>query len=160
MTGELLIRLGIAAGLAAMGWGGYLMFNWALLYRASHKKLGLEGFKPGKPAILYFTTPHCQPCKTIQRPALARLAGLVGDAVTVIQVDAQERPDLAEAWGVLSVPTTFLIDSSGEPRGVNHGTASAEKLLGQLARIEGKPLEKLTAETQAAQEQPASLGSD
>lgn len=160
MTAELLMRLGLAAGLMAAGWGTYLALNRALLRRASRKKLGLEGFKPGKSTILYFTTPHCLPCKTVQRPALAKLAEMVGDGVEVIQVDALERPDLAEAWGVLSVPTTFLIDSSGEPRGVNHGTASAEKLLGQLERIEGKPLKTQSAETQKAQEQSVSLGSD
>jgi len=40
---------------------------------------------------------------------------------------------------VLSVPTTFIIDSQGRPRRVNHGVASAEKLLNQIEEVEGYP---------------------
>ena len=50
----------------------------------------------------------------------------------VLEMDATQEPDLASSWGVLSVPTTFLIDSRGKLRHVNHGVASAEKLLTQL----------------------------
>jgi len=32
----------------------------------------------------------------------------------------------------MSVPTTFVIDVTGKPRYVNHGIATAEKLLQQL----------------------------
>jgi len=55
----------------------------------------------------------------------------------VIEVDAEARPDLANYWGVLSVPTTFIIDARGEPRRVNHGVASTDKLLGQLEEVAG-----------------------
>lgn len=154
MTVEILIRVGMAVGVMLLGWGGARLGNRLLLKRASRNRMGLDGFAPGRPAILYFTTPQCQPCKTIQRPALARLAEITGGGVTVIRVDANDRPDLAEGWGVLSVPTTFLIDSSGEARGVNHGAASAEKLLGQLERIEGKGLEAATAGVNSQVEAP------
>jgi len=35
----------------------------------------------------------------------------------------------------LSVPTTYLIDRGGQPRHVNHGVASAEKLMTQIQDI-------------------------
>jgi hypothetical protein len=47
-------------------------------------------------------------------------------------VDASAQPEVAQEWGVLSVPTTFVIDASGKPRFVNHGVANAEKLIQQL----------------------------
>jgi thioredoxin-like negative regulator of GroEL len=100
----------------------------------------LEQQRPGVAAILYFTTPTCQPCKTVQRPALRKLGELLGDRLQIVQVDATDRPDLADYWGVLSVPTTFIIDSKGQPRRMNHGVASAQKLLRQLESIEGRIL--------------------
>ena len=135
-----LLRLFLAAGIIAVGLGVYTLFNRLLLRRARGSQLGLEGYQPGRPAILYFTMPGCVPCKTTQRPALARLMEMTGAKVQLIEVDVIERPDLAESWGVLSVPTTFVIDSEGQPRRVNHGVALAEKLLEQLESAEGHAL--------------------
>jgi thiol-disulfide isomerase/thioredoxin len=136
------IRLLVAIGLIGFGIGGYTLVNRLLLKQANRRQLGLEGLRPDSPAILYFTTPYCVPCKTTQRPALERLLELTGEQVQVIQVDAVKQPKLAERWGVLSVPTTFVIDSKGQARRVNHGIASTEKLLGQLEEVEGHPLRR------------------
>ncbi|MFN3492746.1 MAG: thioredoxin family protein, partial [Anaerolineales bacterium] len=90
---------------------------------------------PNKPVIVYFTTPDCVPCKTIQRPALDKLTSTFGDNLQVIEIDATERPDLAKTWGVMSVPTTFLLNSKGEARYVNNGVTRAEKLMEQLQTL-------------------------
>ena len=58
-------------------------------------------------------------------------------AVQVIEVDASSHPDVANYWGVLSVPTTFIIDSHGEARRVNHGVTSADKLQAQIVAVRG-----------------------
>jgi thioredoxin-like negative regulator of GroEL len=92
----------------------------------------LDGFSPGTPAILYFTTPTCMPCKTLQRPAIQEVQQTLGDRIQIIEVDASQRIDLANEWGVMSVPTTFILDKDGRPRQINHGVARAEKLLAQL----------------------------
>lgn len=137
---EILFRLLVAAALIAVGFGGYHLINWALLRRVAKKRLELGVITPGIPVILYFTIPGCIPCKTVQRPALKHLQDLVGSNLQVVEVDAVERSDLADYWGVLTVPTTFIIDSSGEPRHVNQGVTQAEKLLLQLEKIEGRSL--------------------
>jgi len=97
----------------------------------------LETIRPGIPAILYFTTPTCVPCKTVQRPALAHLQERLGDSIQVIEIDAAAQPELANYWGVLSVPTTFIIDGRGRPRRVNHGVSSADKLQRQIEEVAG-----------------------
>jgi len=53
----------------------------------------------------------------------------------VVEIDASERPDLAKRWGVMSVPTTFLLDAHGEARYVNNGVARVEKLMEQVQTL-------------------------
>jgi thioredoxin 1 len=106
-----------------------------ILSRAQQKTLGLESFRLGVPGILYFTSPACLPCKTVQRPALERLQETLGEGVQVIEVDCSARPELADYWGVLSVPTTFILDAQGRARAVNHGVTREQKLMEQLQNL-------------------------
>jgi thiol-disulfide isomerase/thioredoxin len=122
--------------LAGLGWLTYRTISGYILRRHAGLTLRLDGYHPGQPAILYFTAPGCGPCETIQRPALLELEALSNGRVQVIEVDAIEQPGLADAWGVLTVPTTFVIDSRGRPRGVNHGVARAGKLAHQLTAVD------------------------
>ncbi len=95
----------------------------------------LAARRPGIPAILYFTSPTCVPCKTTQRPALQALLTELGDTVQVIEVNALEQTDVADRWGVLSVPTTFVLDRQGTPRQVNYGVTSPDTFKQQLAGL-------------------------
>ncbi len=113
----------------------YWLIGRLLLARNARRALRLDEYRLGRPAILYFTTPDCAPCRTIQCPALESLVELLGAQLQIIEVNALEQPELADVWGVLSVPTTFLIDAQGRPRGMNHGVARAPKLLAQLQKI-------------------------
>jgi thioredoxin 1 len=134
---DLLIRILWTVLIAGLLLGAYWLVNRVILARARGKRLGLENLQPGLPAVLYFTTPDCIPCKTVQRPALIRLQQVMGEALQLIEVDAALQPELADYWGVLSVPTTFIIDAHGIARGVNHGIASAEKLQAQIEQVSG-----------------------
>ena len=124
----------IAAGLAV-----FWAFNrWQLhrLGRASSAEApGLEGRRPGAAAVLYFTTADCSICRVAQKPALEQLKAALGEQVQVFEVNATERPAVADHWGVLSVPTTFIIDPAGQPRRVNHGLTNRDKLTAQLAEF-------------------------
>ena len=137
MPPDFLVRALWALLIAGFLIGAYWMVNKFILARVRGKHLGLEALRPGVPAILYFTTPDCVPCKTMQRPAIARLQAGLGDSLQVIEVDAASQPELADYWGVLSVPTTFIIDEYGQARRVNHGVASADKLQAQIEEITG-----------------------
>jgi thioredoxin 1 len=126
----------VALIIIGVGVGFFWLISRILITRARGKRLGLEAIKPGIPAILYFTTPDCLPCKTVQRPELQKLAARLEPDLQIIEVDASSQPELADYWGVLSVPTTFIIDSKGRPRQVNYGVTRADKLFKQIQSAE------------------------
>src|SRR5687768_2696883 len=84
------------------------------------------------PTILYFTTPSCVQCRAQQTPAIERLRSYIGDRLQVRQVDALAEPETAERFGILTVPTTVVLDAAGKVLAVNLGFASTEKLASQL----------------------------
>ena len=135
MNTEILLRFVIALAIIGFGLLIYWWMNQRLLSRAQTNGHALIGKLPHKPVIVYFTTPDCVPCKTIQRPALNQLSNAMGDKLEVIEIDATQRPDLASEWGVFSVPTTFLLNDRGEARYVNNGVARIEKLMEQLQSL-------------------------
>ena len=135
MNAEILLRFVLAIGIIGLGAFAYWLINQRLLIRARNNVFTLFNELPDKPVLVYFTTPDCVPCKTVQRPAIDRVSNLLGEKLEVIEINAYEQPDLAKTWGVLSVPTTFVIDERGEARYVNNGVARAEKLLEQIQTL-------------------------
>ncbi|MDQ3006162.1 MAG: thioredoxin family protein [Chloroflexota bacterium] len=135
MSSDIPLRFILAIGIIGLGAAAYWLVNQRLLLRAKNNIFTLFKKFPNKPVIVYFTTPDCVPCKTVQRPALDHIRNLLGEKLQVIEIDAFERPDLAKTWGVMSVPTTFLLDARGEARYVNNGVARAEKLMEQIQAL-------------------------
>ena len=135
MSSDIPLRFILAIVIIVLGVAAYWLVNHRLLVRAKNNVFTLFKELPNKPVIVYFTTPDCVPCKTVQRPALDHIRKLLGEKLQVIEIDASERPDLAKRWGVMSVPTTFLLDARGEARYVNNGVARAEKLMEQIQAL-------------------------
>ena len=135
MNTDVLLRLLTALLILGVGIVAFTLVNRWLLWRARRELLMPPGFYLGKPAILYFTTPECVPCKTLQRPALQRVREQLGEALQIIEINAYDHPQLADQWGVFSIPTTFVLDSQGHPRFVNRGVAREEQLLHQIAQV-------------------------
>ena len=131
MLVRLLLAVGISAGLV----GVWRLASAFVLWRSGRSASRLGEFARGTPGVVFFTTADCVTCKAAQRPALAALRARMGEAVQVIEVDAQDNVALARDWSVLSVPTTFILDRDGRPRQVNHGFASADKLAAQIASV-------------------------
>ncbi|MCC7358851.1 MAG: thioredoxin family protein [Anaerolineales bacterium] len=145
MGSDTLTRAVLAAALAALGLLVFWAWNRVQLRRLSQARgsvlRGLEAARPGVPAVLYFTTPDCLVCKTAQKPALQRLQTDLQAGVQIVEIDATVDTAAANYWGVLSVPTTFVIDAQGKPRAINHGLTSKEKLQRQLeATLAGSAL--------------------
>jgi thiol-disulfide isomerase/thioredoxin len=86
----------------------------------------------GRPAVVAFSTPSCAACHTAQKPALAQLESRAKGAVRVLEVDAAERPEVARKFGVLTVPTTAILDPSGRVTALNNGFAPTSRLAEQV----------------------------
>ena len=146
--GSLLLRLALALGIILLGLALFRGANLLILARLQARAQApgrrpavASHSNPSRPAVatlLYFTTPDCRPCKTMQRPAIERLRRQVGERLEVIEIDASLQPELAVEWGVLSVPTTFVLDAGGAPRHVNHGVTGVDKLLRQVEDVSAK----------------------
>lgn len=135
MNSDFLFRATLSVAMIVGGFFLYWRVNQRLLLKAKNNIYSLLVDVPDKPVIVYFTTPDCAPCKTLQKPALNEIMFRMGDNLKVVEIDATEKPELAKQWGVMSVPTTFLLNARGEARYVNNGVARAEKLLSQLQRL-------------------------
>ena len=131
-------RLMLTLVLLALGFAAYWAFRRYKVAQAAATASNdpiLKTLRPGTPAIVYFTTPMCIPCRTQQQPALARLQEELGQGIQILKIDATEDSEAAERWGVFAAPTTFILDTTGQPRQVNHGVADSNKLKRQLSEV-------------------------
>ncbi len=135
----MIARIGITIALVAVAFGAYAIgTRWQVTRLQGRARAAgvLAGLRPDVPGVVYFWSDSCAPCKLVQKPALEQLQADLGpDGVQVIAINALEQPDLADEWGVLGLPTTFIVDRDGQPRRVNHGVMRAEQLRQQIAEL-------------------------
>ena len=133
ISSDIQTRFLVTIGLILTGLALYVAYNRILSRRVSKSLLAELGvYFPGTFLIVYFSSPTCAPCKTIQCPALENVLKVMEGAVQVLEIDASQKPGLANRWGVLSAPTTYIVNPHGKIKFVNHGVARMEKLLMQL----------------------------
>ena len=58
---------------------------------------------------LYFSAAWCQPCKTLS-PVIEQ----VGNTIPVKKINVDEQSDLAQRYGIRSVPTVVLLENQIE----------------------------------------------
>lgn len=128
----LFVALAIAAAWRVMNW-----WQRKRVEQLGHDALLLpaiiaEQVAGGTAAILSFSTRTCAECRTRQAPALKRLGAAFGPQVRVVSLDAIDYAELAAQLGVLTVPSTVVLDQRQRVRHLNLGYASEQRLEEQL----------------------------
>jgi thioredoxin len=86
-----------------------------------------------KPAIVDFYASWCGPCRAIS-PILEELAKEYGDKIVIYKVDVDASGDLAQAFGIRSIPAVLFIPMKGESK-MTVGGRSKEDFKKQIDSI-------------------------
>jgi len=127
----------VVALITVILFGLFLLKRWQLSQARKAVNSSVKDIATsGKARIVYFWSTECNQCKTVQRPILDRLLTKEGETfLALTTVNVMESPEEATAWGVKTVPTTFILDKNGNVQHVNNGVASENKLLEQLTTL-------------------------
>jgi thioredoxin-like negative regulator of GroEL len=93
----------------------------------------------GRPAVVVFSTPGCTACRTAQYPAIEAVESQLGGTLRVMHVDIAGRPEVGRSLGVLTAPSTIVLDKEGRVESFNQGFTPAEQLLAQLSGLGVSP---------------------
>jgi thioredoxin-like negative regulator of GroEL len=127
----LLIITGAAIGLWRL-WHYYQARRLTQLAQVDAPDL-LKGRLRAGPTVLYFTGAHCAQCRLQQTPILTQLAAAA--PIHLHTIDAVQEESVARFYGVMTLPTTILLDSNHTPKAINHGLASLAQLRQQVAEL-------------------------
>ena len=85
--------------------------------------------------LLVFSSADCRQCHQLQAPALQRVLEARGNAVTVVDIDAPSEQELVQTYHVLTVPSTVILDATGQAQAINYGFANTQRLLTQIDEV-------------------------
>lgn len=131
------VTIGIVIGLPLLK----IQMEQFIKYRAQNAQIAeldplLANLQRGKPAVIYFTGAWCGPCKLMQTPVIQQLAREKGESLQILEVDINQQLDVAQRWGVMKVPRTFVLDHNLHIYASNLDVARLDTLRQQIAEAE------------------------
>jgi thioredoxin 1 len=89
-----------------------------------------EVLNSDKPVLVDFWAQWCGPCHAVA-PVLDKIAEERADELKLVKVNIDENPQLAQAYGVMSIPTMILF-KNGEPAAATMGARPKSAIEQQL----------------------------
>jgi thioredoxin 1 len=100
--------------------------------KLTSENFGAEVLESDVPVLVDFYAVWCGPCRMLA-PIIEELAEELAGKVKVCKMDVDEAPELAEEYGVFSIPT-LMVFKGGQVTGAGTGFMPKEDI---LALIEG-----------------------
>ena len=126
-------RLLLTMFLAGFGLAVFLAFRYLHLRRARRVAL-VTATASDRPTVMYFRSDSCAPCRT-QAHYLQDLEESYGSRLAIQKIDADVQKDLAGRYGVFTLPTTLVLDRSGQVKYINYGLTATTKLAQQMEKV-------------------------
>lgn len=101
--------------------------------RVSTDTFEKEVINAGGAVIADFYSDSCIPCKRLS-PVLAEIEEEQGDKVKLVKVNINFDPELAEKYGVMSVPTLIFF-GDGEERSRISGAVKKSEIVSEIKKI-------------------------
>jgi len=89
-----------------------------------------------KPCIIDFYADWCKPCKMVA-PIMEELAEKYKDQIVIYKINTDQERELAQFFGIKSIPTMFFCPSAGDPQ-MTQGAmdkATYEKIINEVLLI-------------------------
>lgn len=128
MYERLLITFGLMAFLGVV----FMLLKRRQIAKANRASQQLSQ-QTNMPTIVYFWSNGCAVCKGQQKPIIEGIVAEYGESqVKLTMYNIDEAPEVAVEWGVMTLPTTFLLDATGTIKHVNNGLIYSDNLRKQL----------------------------
>ena len=82
--------------------------------------------------LLYFSAEWCGPCRTMVGPIMDEL---MAEGYSIKKINVDNSPDMAQHYGIRSIPAVIALDGMGEERSRKIGQASKQTYLDMYNQI-------------------------